>query len=85
LLFGEGFEMDDDLGRRALAAYYRQPQDFPGAVWNPPHPSSPDVVEHNGRQYVVLHNVNGTLAVYRVRNTGQLRRLRRWPAEVADR
>jgi hypothetical protein len=43
-----------------------------------------DVVEHQGKTYVVLSNVRGTLAVYRVRTSGQLKRLRRWPAEVAE-
>jgi len=38
-----------------------------------------DVETIKGLDYVCLRNVNGTLAVYRVRNDGVLRRLRRWP------
>jgi hypothetical protein len=37
---------------------------------------------HNGRRYVVLQNVNGVLAVYRVRHDGILKRLRRWPKDI---
>jgi hypothetical protein len=39
-----------------------------------------NVVKHDdGRHYVVLRNVRGTLAVYRVRNDQMLKRLKRWP------
>ena len=37
------------------------------------------VMELGGKEYVVLHNVNGILAVYRVRNDGVLKHLVRWP------
>jgi hypothetical protein len=30
----------------------------------------------------VLRNVNGVLAVYRIRNDGMLKRVRRWPQAV---
>lgn len=33
-------------------------------------------------KYVVLENVSGILAVYRVRNDGKLKGLRRWPAQL---
>jgi len=60
-----------DYERRAFVAYIRPgEQDQPGNVTE---------LEHEGLRYVVLNNVNGTLAVYRVTNQGQLRRLRRWP------
>jgi hypothetical protein len=63
---------DDRLEQRALAAYFRISDQFA------PAPTA-DVVEHAGLVYVVLSNINGLLAVYRVRNDGPLRRLRRWP------
>jgi len=72
----------DDLTRRAFAAYFRVERDADAIVDQPSNASG--VVTHEGKQYVVLHNVRGTLAVYRVRNSGQLKRLRRWPAGVAD-
>lgn len=40
------------------------------------------VYELDERSYVVLKNGNGILAVYRVRNDGMLKRLKRWPTEL---
>lgn len=59
--------------KRAMAAYFRAGESQ--------QPSSNDsgVMVHNEHQYVVLRNVSGTLAVYRVRNDGMLKRLKRWP------
>jgi hypothetical protein len=67
---------DADLERRALAAYFRS-----GGTDRPANGAS--VTEHDGRLYVVLSSASGTLAVYRVRGSGALKRLRRWPPEVA--
>lgn len=64
-----------DLTRRAYAAYFRA-----GGTEQPANTSG--VVEHEDKLYVVLHNVRGTLAVYRVRNDGALKRMRRWPSAV---
>ena len=69
--------MTDDLVRRALAAYFRG-----GADIQPANTSG--VVEHEGKSYVVLHNVNGILAVYRVRNDGVLKGLKRWPKAIEE-
>jgi hypothetical protein len=68
---------DDDLTRRAFAAYFRS-----GANQQPANTSG--VINHNGKLYVHLHNINGPLAVYRVRNDGVLRRLKRWPAALDE-
>jgi hypothetical protein len=68
---------DDDLYRRALVAYFRS-----GGTKQPGR--GPGVIEHEGRTYVVLENASETLAVYRVRTSGVLKRLKRWPAAVAD-
>ncbi|MEU9857249.1 hypothetical protein [Streptomyces sp. NPDC047974] len=63
----------DDLTSRALRAYYRAGDTtIPSSVDSGP-------VTDEGKKYVVLRNVNGTLAVYRHQNSGQLRRLKRWP------
>jgi hypothetical protein len=70
--------MQDDLTRRAFAAWFRA-----GAIDQPANSSG--VRMHDGKQYVVLENARGTMAVYRVRNDGKLKRLRRWPTEVAER
>jgi hypothetical protein len=71
--------MDDvALTRRAFAAYFRTDGEFadiPG--------STSGVTFYKDRAYVVLRNgITHTLAVYRVRNDGVLRRMRRWPAAV---
>jgi hypothetical protein len=65
-----------DLSRRALAAYIRSggfDQPTGGGV----------VQEYRGKLYVVLTNVRGTLAVYRARSDGMLRRLDQPPRGFA--
>jgi hypothetical protein len=65
-----------DLSRRALAAYFRS-----GGL---DQPTGGGVVqEYDGKLYVVLSNVRGTLAVYRVRNDGMLKRLHQPPHGLA--
>ncbi len=45
--------------------------------------NSSGVTEFEGKSYVVLRNVNGVLAVYRIRTNGTtLKRLQRWPSEI---
>jgi hypothetical protein len=76
--------MMDDLTRRAFAAYFRSEDDG-----DQPNSGLSGPVEHQGKTYVVLYSGRSRdaapLAVYRVRTSGQLKRLRRWPAEVAER
>jgi hypothetical protein len=76
---------DSELVRRAMAAYYKsgRREGFSDEQLAIPANTS-DVHEHNGKQYVVLENVNGVLAVYRVRNDGMLKGLKRWPAELEN-
>ncbi|MCE9665958.1 hypothetical protein LY622_21235 [Halomonas sp. M5N1S17] len=65
----------NDLTRRAMAAHFRAGnRDQPG--------NDSDVMEIEGRVYVVLRNVNGILNVYRLTSQGKLRVLRRWPPEM---
>jgi len=64
---------DDDLLRRACAAWFRSG----GNVQPDLHRCS--VTELEGLRYVVLKNVDGLLAVYRVKNDGMLRAMARWP------
>jgi hypothetical protein len=61
--------------RRALAAYWRNPG------YERPHPPGRTVhAMKDGNEYVVLQAEQvGTIAVFRVRRDGQLRRLRRPP------
>ena len=69
----------DDLTRRALAAYFDRSgtgSGWPEPGW-PTRSSGPQ--EHDGRQHIVIKDGQEILAVYRLRNDGQLKRLRRWP------
>ena len=66
---------ESDLLRRAMSAWFRA-----GGIEHPANTSG--VVEHEGKHYVVLENVNGILGVYRVRNDGALKGLRRWPSDL---
>ncbi|AQA05033.1 hypothetical protein BVC93_24455 [Mycobacterium sp. MS1601] len=65
----------DELTRRAFAAYFRT-----GGTEQPGKASG--VVEREDKLYVVLVSSRGVLAVYRVRNDGMLRRMRRWPSDL---
>jgi hypothetical protein len=68
---------DADLIRRSLAAYYRS---APAPARAPGQDSR--VTEHEGKRYVILANTSGVIAVYRVRNDGILKGLRRWPKAI---
>jgi hypothetical protein len=71
--------MQDDIVRRAYAAYFRS-----GGA-NHPNASNSGVFEYEGKDYVVLENVNGVLAVYRIRpSDGRLRLMKRPPKAVID-
>lgn len=73
--------MDDQaLTRRAFAAYFRTG----GETVMQPSDRASGVVFHNDKTYVALRNGTDTLAIYRVRNDGMLKRLRRWPAALNE-
>jgi hypothetical protein len=64
---------------RALAAWFRSSE-----LMSPP-PTDTRVVEFNRLRYVVMASGGKrsvVLAVYRIQNSGQLRRMRRWPKEI---
>jgi hypothetical protein len=69
----------DKLTQRAFAAYFRHPP--AGAILDQPDSAS-GPVDWQGKTYVVLFNINGVLAVYRVRTSGALKRLVRWPKGI---
>jgi hypothetical protein len=65
------------LVRRAYAAYFRAGNsEQPAQANSGVERAGPDL------RYVVLRNSKGVLAVYRVRNDGVLKGLKRWPAEL---
>ena len=69
-----------DYLSRAYAAYFRTE----GTARTAQPSSNSDICEHDGKEYVVLRNINGVLAVYRITNSGQLKRLKRWPVELEE-
>ena len=69
--------------QRAMAAYFQygkagipQPSWSSSGVERVRHP------RHGLLDYAVLRNMDGVLAAYRIENSGQLRRLKRWPVEL---
>lgn len=66
-----------ELERRAAIAYLKSgATNEPGAI---------ETVEHEGLRYVRLTNINGTLAVYRIRvvnGAEVLKGLKRWPDAI---
>ena len=64
-----------ELARRANAAWYRFGEGAESATV-----AHTEVVNQEGRTYVVLASADDVLVVYRVRNDGQLKRLVRIPA-----
>lgn len=63
---------------RAIKAYCKSAAGA-GQVMQPA--SQPKLwTRDDGKQYIVLDNCRGVLAVYRVRNDGKLKGLKRWPA-----
>jgi len=71
--------LNDMFTRRALGVYMHSS----GAPAHPLLAMSGADTDMKGRRYVVLRDGSIDIcAVYRVRNDGRLKRLKRWPAEV---
>jgi len=69
----------DDVKRRAFKAYFKRFGEYAA------QPSSDvDFFEIAGKNYVVLSNVNGILAVYRIYNDGRLKFLKKYPKEISE-
>jgi hypothetical protein len=79
-------KIDNGLLNRALAAYFRSNPNDTVAVSTVYMDSKP--ATFRGHKYVVIRGRQGraasveVFAVYRVRNDGMLRRLRRYPAAL---
>jgi hypothetical protein len=73
--------ISEDYVPRALAAWYRSSAIGPSRQY-PSEALSMQVALPDGKQYVVLANSYGVLGVYRIRPSGLLRLLRRWPRAV---
>lgn len=65
---------------RALRAWFaRQGEDGE----NSPTAAASSLEEIGGKRYVVLRGASGIRAVYRVRNDGMLKGMRRWPKALS--
>jgi hypothetical protein len=74
---------EGDLLHRASAAWFRGANRV-GLMPEPPDPGLSGVEEVGGKTYVALRNGDGLMAVYRVRDDGTLKALRRVPAGLRD-
>jgi hypothetical protein len=71
----------DEMTSRAFAAWFKEAKRT--GVHSPDQPANTSGRRKlAGRDYVVLENISGTMAVYRVRTDGILKRLKRWPAKL---
>ncbi len=66
----------DQITCRALTAFFRSDGDDGRDL------SSSGTVEYAERTYVVIRHATALVAVYRVRTSGALKRLKVWPAEL---
>ena len=71
------YEDEREVIERAMKAWFQS-----GGTDQPSNTS--EIREHGGKEYVVLENVNGVLAVYRIKNNGALKRLKRWPKAIEE-
>jgi hypothetical protein len=74
---------EDELVARAMQSYFAVARKA-GEVAQFPSRYDSGVEEVDQLSYVVLRNGNGVLAVYRVRNDGMLKRLKRYPAALDE-
>lgn len=75
-----GMKSQTNFMTRAMTAYFKT---MIGSNQIAMQPSNESAFECVGdRRYVVLRNVSGTLAVYRIRSCDKvLKRLKRWPKQ----
>jgi hypothetical protein len=74
-----------EIVRRATRAYARLCTEQ-GTVFDQPAAHASDVEDHEGGRFVVLRNMQRTLAVYRLRADSSLRALSpgKWPQRIAS-
>lgn len=79
-LGGADSATSERLGSRAMSAYWRGVKD--GETLD--QPTEPELYQSSGNYYVVLRNIHGILAMYRLKNDGVLRRLKRYPRCIVE-
>jgi hypothetical protein len=72
-------QADSEMHARAFAAWFRTCKKD-GTI--PEQPTAPDHYTLGDRDYIVLQNARGVLAVYRITLQKTLKRLRRIPKEI---
>jgi len=70
-----------DYLQRAFAAWFCGSTLGPTPAY-PSQVRSRDDITVEGKRYVILANSDQVLGVYRIKNDGLLRRLKRWPKAV---
>jgi len=71
----------EELIARAERAYFVAARKLDQRSDQPSRTDS-SLQKYKGKQYIVLRNVRGVVAVYRVRTDGILKRLVRWPEQI---
>lgn len=71
--------LSGNYGSRALSAYWKSAKE--GESLSIPK-GEPDLYLLDGKHYVILRSNSELLAVYRIQNTGILKRLKRIPKEI---
>jgi len=67
---------------RAFSAYFSTEGSFAAQPSTGTTGSAVETID--GKDYVVLRNSGGVLAVYRIRTSGVLKRLTRWPKQLEE-
>jgi hypothetical protein len=75
--------MSEEWVSRALAAWYRGSKTGHTRMY-PAEGMSAHVALPDGKQYVVIANSFQVLGVYRIRPSGVLRLLKKWPKAVEE-
>jgi hypothetical protein len=69
-------QAEQELQNRLFAAWFKS-----GGL---EQPSTADAYTIDGKEYAVLYNTNGVLAVYDVSDDGRLKRLEQYPEEINE-
>jgi hypothetical protein len=72
-----GIMYEEEMLKRAVSAYFR----YGEGELDQPNAGISCIQNYNGKDYCILRNIRGVLAVYRIKNDGFLKRLKRYPNE----
>jgi len=70
------FQIDkSEVIRKAMTEWFKSGETVQPSL------NTSELMEHAGKKYVVLVNVNGPFAVYQIKKNGSLKRIQKWPTE----